>query len=36
VIAGLHEHFDDRHIVEVADVGNLDVDRAHSSLRFTS
>ena len=28
-IAGLHQHLDDRHVIEVADIGNLHVDFRH-------
>ena len=29
-VAGLHEHRDDRHVLEIPDVGDLDLDLRHS------
>ena len=33
-VARLHQHLDDRHVLEVADVGNAHVDRAHEADSF--
>ncbi|MPN51245.1 hypothetical protein SDC9_198887 [bioreactor metagenome] len=35
-VAGLHQHFDHAHFVEVADVGDLDVDHCHVRCPFTA